>query len=42
MGENEAQQFVDAGLLKAGPRDKFDRPTLVITDAGKSWLSANW
>jgi hypothetical protein len=42
MGEKEAQKFVDAGLLMAGPPDRFGRPTLVITDAGKPWLNQNW
>lgn len=38
----EAQAFVDAGLLEAGPLDHFGRPTLVITPAGRDWLSWVW
>ena len=42
LREKVAQQFTDAGLLTAGQRDKFDRPTLVITPAGREWLTAGW
>lgn len=41
-GAKEAQAFVDAGLLRAGSVDRFERPTLVITPAGLSWLQSNW
>lgn len=41
MKPKEAQLFVDHGLLTAGP-DRAGAETLVITDAGKAWLSANW
>ena len=42
MEPKEAQAFVDSGLLMAGERDRLGRPTLVITQAGHSWLSQNW
>jgi hypothetical protein len=40
----EAQAFVDAGLLMDGGFEEGERgrPTLVITDAGKHWLTRNW
>jgi hypothetical protein len=37
-----AQQLVSAGLLDAGKPDRFGRPTLVITWAGRTWLEGNW
>jgi hypothetical protein len=42
MGEKEVQAFVDAGLLMDRPRDVFNRPTLVITEAGRQWHKQNW
>jgi hypothetical protein len=43
LGRKEAQDFVDAGLLQAGPPDTRDGTvTLVITEAGRYWLSENW
>lgn len=38
MKRREAQSFVDQGLLMAGPAGLSGRATLVITDAGRSWL----
>jgi hypothetical protein len=37
-----AQQLVSAGLLDEGPFDQHQRPTLVITPAGREWLRLNW
>ena len=42
MKPKEAQVFVDSGLLMAGVPDKFGRATIIITDAGRTWLSQNW
>jgi hypothetical protein len=42
FGRKEAQLFVDTGLLMPGPPDLFDRPALIITDAGRVWLQMNW
>lgn len=42
LNVKESQAFVDAGLLTCGPSDRFGRVTLVITDAGRSWLESNW
>lgn len=42
LTEKLAQEFVNAGLLTEGPRDKFDRPTLMATRTGEVWLSAGW
>lgn len=42
LKKKEAQAFVDAGLLEAGPLDRMGRPTLVITPAGRDWLSWVW
>ncbi|MGO1079933.1 hypothetical protein [Inquilinus sp. CA228] len=39
MGRKEAQRFVDAGLLQAGPNDHHKRPTLIITEAGRRWVA---
>jgi hypothetical protein len=37
-----ALQLVTAGLLEQGPPDRFRRPTLVITPAGRRWALLNW
>lgn len=37
----EAQDMVCAGLVEAGPAIE-QRPTLVITKAGREWLTAVW
>lgn len=42
MSWREAQDFVDAGLLMDGGKDTHGRPVLVITEAGRAWLAANW
>jgi hypothetical protein len=36
-----AQEFIDAGLLEAGPPVE-GVPSLIITEAGRVWLSENW
>lgn len=41
MRQKEAQEFVSAGLLKAGT-DRHGGEALVITDAGMTWLDKNW
>lgn len=38
----EAQLFIDAGLLESGPPGPSGDPTLVITPAGRDWLSWVW
>jgi hypothetical protein len=42
MTPNRAQKLVRAGLLDEGPIDRFNRPTLVITPAGREWLKMTW
>lgn len=42
LSPKRAQQLVTAGLLDQGPSDRFKRPTLVITPAGREWLRLNW
>jgi hypothetical protein len=42
LGSHEAGQFLEAGLLAPGEPDSMGRATLVITEAGRLWLRANW
>ena len=42
MTPKEGQEFVDANLLEPGESNHFGRPTLVISDAGRRWLTDNW
>jgi hypothetical protein len=42
MKPKEAAEFVEKGLLQPGEPDRFGRPTLVITEAGRSWLGWHW
>lgn len=42
LSRREAREFAEAGLLAPGEPDSMGRATLVITEAGRLWLRANW